>query len=964
MRLWNVRAALAALALVTASCSDLPTAPVEERVVRVAAPRFVVAPPSVPDIRISEFHYDNVGGDTGEQIEISGPAGAVVTGWTIRFYNGSGGAVYDTRTLGGTIPATCGARGVVVVTATGLQNGAPDGIALVDGSGTLVEFLSYEGAFVGTGGAAGGVMSRNIGVSEPDNAPVGSSLSRDKAGTWYSPAANTFGACNDNTDPPVANTVASVTELPASAGLVPSASQQFTATARNSSNVILPGAMIGWTSTDPSVATVNVNGLVSAVVPGVTQIIATATNGVADTSVVTVNAAPPPSGLSNVRFTEIHYDNDGTDVNETIEIEGPANGNLSGWKVVLYNQTGGVVYDTQVLSMTIPATCGDRGVVTVSYPSNGIQNGPSDGFALVNGAGQVVEFLSYEGTLTATNGPATGLLSTNIGVSESSTGSANRSLQRNAAGAWYGPYASTFGACNPSDTPPPSIFFSGRTPGDVPLPVGFQDQLFASLQDAMGNPIVTTFTWTTETPAVSSIDQDGVVTSLSAGSAILRATAATGATGTWTLPTQVATLSATAIYQGNAEFGEPADNNASDDFIIRRNTYTSSFSNTRGTPNWVSYNLDASHFGAEDRCDCFTFDPTASGIATSYTTAAYTGAGTFHGYGIDRGHLARSFDRTSGSLDNAYTYYFSNIIPQAADQNQGPWANMENYLGDLARFQNKEVYVIAGVAGSKGTLKDQGNIVIPAQTWKVAVIMPRDQGLDDIDSYDDVEVIAVIMPNNPGIRTVDWRTYETTVDAVEALGGYDLLALLADPVEIAVESNTVPPIAVVDGPYAGGVLPGESIAMSGAGSSDADGQALSYAWSFGDGATATVVTTNHSYATGGTYTVSLVVTDPLGLADTATTTATVFTQANAAANAQAIVAQLLAAGKINSGNANALSSKLDAATASFERGQTGTGVNQLESLLNSLDAMVRSGRLSAADAAALRTLVNRIIASV
>ena len=116
-----------------------------------------------------------------------------------------------------------------------------------------------------------------------------------------------------------------------------------------------------------------------------------------------------------------------------------------------------------------------------------------------------------------------------------------------------------------------------------------------------------------------------------------------------------------------------------------------------------------------------------------YTTADYTGAGAIPGFGIDRGHLARSFDRTSASLDNAFTFYFSNIVPQAADLNQGPWAIMENVLGDLARLQNKEVYIIAGVAGNAGTVKNEGKIVIPASTWKVAVVMPRDQGLANID---------------------------------------------------------------------------------------------------------------------------------------------------------------------------------------------------------------------------------------
>jgi DNA/RNA endonuclease G (NUC1) len=289
----------------------------------------------------------------------------------------------------------------------------------------------------------------------------------------------------------------------------------------------------------------------------------------------------------------------------------------------------------------------------------------------------------------------------------------------------------------------------------------------------------------------------------------------------------------------------------------------------------VSYNIDATHFGGEDRCDCFTFDPilAAQGFAP-YTTADYTGAGAYHKYGIDRGHLARSFDRTAGSLDNATTYYFTNIIPQAARLNQGPWAAMETFLGNLASRpqQNKEVYVVTGVAGEKGTVKDQKKITIPAYVWKVAVIMPRNQGLGDVDDYRDVEVIAVAVTND-STSTLPWETYKTTVDAVEALSGYDLLALLPDQIEIAVESGTRPPVAVLDGPYTGSE--GSAITMSGAGSSDPDGDALTYAWDFGDGNRATGSSVSHTYAENGSYTVTLTVTDARGLVSKQTTTATV-----------------------------------------------------------------------------------------
>jgi hypothetical protein len=73
---------------------------------------------------------------------------------------------------------------------------------------------------------------------------------------------------------------------------------------------------------------------------------------------------------------------------------------------------------------------------------------------------------------------------------------------------------------------------------------------------------------------------------------------------------------------------------------------------------------------------------------------------------------------------------------------------------------------------------------------------------------------------------------------------------------------------------------------------------------------------------------------------------------------------LLTSGKIDQNTANSLSSKINVAISSLRRGQSSVAVAQLKSLLKELDDLVATGAVIEADIAPLRTLVNRVIASV
>lgn len=94
-------------------------------------------------------------------------------------------------------------------------------------------------------------------------------------------------------------------------------------------------------------------------------------------------------------------------------------------------------------------------------------------------------------------------------------------------------------------------------------------------------------------------------------------------------------------------------------------------------------------------------------------------------------------------------------------------------------------------------------------------------------------------------------------------------ATTTQTVVVTAPANVAPTAAFTSTPT------GLQVAFDGSTSTDSDGTVASYAWNYGDGATGTGKTSSHTFATGGTYTVTLKVTDNQGATNTATGTVTV-----------------------------------------------------------------------------------------
>jgi endonuclease I len=151
---------------------------------------------------INEIHYDNASIDADEGFEIAGPAGLDLSGWQAVTYNGNGGGVTAALGLSGVLTDDGSGFGFIFFPHAGLQNGPADALALVDPEGVVMEFLSYEGVVSAVGGAAHGMVSSDIGVSESSSVTAGHSLQRQGHGsqvsdfTWASPGPHTRGTVN------------------------------------------------------------------------------------------------------------------------------------------------------------------------------------------------------------------------------------------------------------------------------------------------------------------------------------------------------------------------------------------------------------------------------------------------------------------------------------------------------------------------------------------------------------------------------------------------------------------------------------------------------------------------------------------------------------------------------------------------------------------------------------------------
>lgn len=221
------------------------------------------------------------------------------------------------------------------------------------------------------------------------------------------------------------------------------------------------------------------------------------------------------------------------------------------------------------------------------------------------------------------------------------------------------------------------------------------------------------------------------------------------------------------------------------DYLMQKPQYSLSYNRSKAIANWVAWRLDTSWLGGAERQDDFRPDPALPAGWFRADDNHYSNSG------FSRGHMVPSGDRTRSIPDNSATFLMTNIIPQAIENNSGPWQSLEDYCRDLAEAGN-ELYIISGGNGinSRTPTIANGQISVPQVTWKVIIVLSN--GSDDVRRVNrTTRAFGVIMPNHDLdiVPSTPWRNFRVTVDTVEALTGYNFFSHVPRNIQEIIESR-------------------------------------------------------------------------------------------------------------------------------------------------------------------------------
>jgi DNA/RNA endonuclease G (NUC1) len=189
-------------------------------------------------------------------------------------------------------------------------------------------------------------------------------------------------------------------------------------------------------------------------------------------------------------------------------------------------------------------------------------------------------------------------------------------------------------------------------------------------------------------------------------------------------------------------------------------------SKSRRLAYFTAVNIDGNQLRAIEReDDRWYFDPR---IAREHQA----GPELYAQNDLDRGHLVRRLDPVWGRRArqaNEETFHFTNAAPQHQRLNQRTWLGLEEYILQNARQHDLKVSVFTGPVFRADDMLYRGQYRIPAEFWKVAVMVKEDGQLSATAYLQTQKNLLVSLAFAFG----EYKTYQVPVSQIEALTGLD-----------------------------------------------------------------------------------------------------------------------------------------------------------------------------------------------
>jgi len=372
-----------------------------------------------------------------------------------------------------------------------------------------------------------------------------------RASSWLvvGSLATLFAACTGQAGPVTSRPVASVTVSLAQRDLTVGQTTQASSILRDANGNVLSGRAVSWSSSSTAVASVDGDGVVHALAVGAAMIIASSegTSGSASLGVTLPTAVPVATVTVILALSSLNV---GQTTQASAVIRDAA-GNILGGRTVTWRSSssavasvdaGGVVHAAALGSASITATCeGKSGsaslavitptssavaTVTVSLGASTLLVGQTTqaNAVLRDGSGNVLggRAVTWTSSSAAVASVDTAGVVTAVGVGSAMITAASEGKSGSA------PLA----VAVPSDAPVASVTVTLAPSG---VTVGQKSQASAVLRDAGGNVLAGRLVgWSSGNTAVATVDANGLLTAIGAGSADVVATSE-GQSGSATL---------------------------------------------------------------------------------------------------------------------------------------------------------------------------------------------------------------------------------------------------------------------------------------------------------------------------------------------------------------------------------------------------------------------------------------------